>query len=98
MVKCDCDIELLPDPAADADAQRERDVGRLYEKAFAANLDPEKLDDLVHDLASSIAADTNNGGLEAQIRFLVRECGAKVTEKQIEAIIAAPLGEDQGES
>lgn len=34
-------------------------------------IDDSKLDVLVHDVASSIASDTNNSGVEQQVRFLM---------------------------
>jgi hypothetical protein len=33
------------------------------------------LDDTVHDAASSLGTDANNGGLDAQIDFLMDTCG-----------------------
>lgn len=42
------------------------------------------LDDLVHDLASSEASQVNNGGLAAQIPFLLRHLGVEATVAAIE--------------
>ena len=47
----------------------------------------EDLDDLVHELAASVAADVNNGGLEDQIRYLVDGIGAQHTERQLDELI-----------
>jgi len=79
--KCDCDMELQPEPEVAAV------VERLMDKADAAGLQPEDLDDLVHDLASSVAADVNNGGLEDQLRYLVDGIGAQHTERQLDELI-----------
>ena len=62
-------------------------VERLVEKADSAGLKPEDLDELVHELASSIAADINNGGLEDQVRYLVEGLGAEHAERQIDDLI-----------
>ena len=78
---CDCDMELQPESEATAV------VERLVNKAEAAGLDPEDLDDLVHDLAASVAADVNNGGLEDQIRYLVDGIGAQHTKRQLDELI-----------
>ena len=62
-------------------------VGRLTDKAEAAGLQPEDLDELVHELASSIASDINNSGLDGQVAYLVKEMGAQQVEKQIDGLI-----------
>jgi len=62
-------------------------VERLASKADSAGLEPEDLDETVHELASSVAADVNNGGLEEQIRYLVEGLGAKHAEKQLDELI-----------
>jgi hypothetical protein len=79
--KCDCDMELQPEPDVAAV------VDRLTNKADAAGLVAEDLDDLIHDLASSVAADVNNGGLEDQLRYLVDGIGAQHTERQLDELI-----------
>ena len=65
---CDCDCELQPEVADDG---RSAEVERLANKADAAGLQPEDLDNLVHDLAASVAADVNNSGLEGQLHYLI---------------------------
>jgi hypothetical protein len=60
---------------------------RLAEKAESAGLQPEDLDETVHELASSVAADVNNGGLEEQVRYLVEGLGAEHAEQQIDELI-----------
>ena len=83
--KCDCDMELQPEAADDG---RSADVERLTNKADAAGLQPEDLDNLVHDLAASVAADVNNSGLEGQLQYLVDGIGAQHTERQLDELIA----------
>ena len=70
-----------------ADDDRAAVVERLADKAESAGLEPEDLDEAVHELASSIAADVNNGGIEEQVRYLVKETGAQQTERQIDELI-----------
>ena len=60
---------------------------RLADKADKAGLQPEDLDEMVHELASSIASDTNNGGVDEQVKLLVKEMGAQQTERQIDELI-----------
>jgi hypothetical protein len=62
-------------------------VERLADKVETAGLQPEDLDEMVHDLASSIASDVNNEGVEGQVRYLVKEMGAQHTEKQLNELI-----------
>ena len=40
-----------------------------------------------HELASSVAADINNGGLEDQVRYLVEGLGAQHAERQIDELV-----------
>ena len=84
--KCDCDMELQPDAGATAE-DRAAVVERLSNKADAAGLQPEDVDNLVHDLAASVATDVNDGGLEDQIRYLVEGIGVQHTERQIDELI-----------
>ena len=60
---------------------------RLADKVKAAGSQPEDLDDLVHDLASSIAANANNGGLEEQVKYLVEGLGVDQAERQIDELV-----------
>lgn len=62
-------------------------VERLASKADSAGVQPEELDETVHELASSVAADINNGGLEDQIRYLVEGLGAKYAEARLDDLI-----------
>jgi len=68
-------------------AASEQQIERLVDKADAAGLEPEDLDEIVHDLAASIAADVNNGGLDEQIRYLVDGMGVQQTERQLDDLI-----------
>lgn len=70
-------------------------VERLGEKADKAGLQPEDLDEMVHELASSIASDTNNGGVDEQLRYLVEEMGAQQTERQIDELIEERRNKDE---
>jgi hypothetical protein len=79
-------MELQPEAGAAVD-NRAAVVERLTNKADVAGLQPEDLDDLVHDLAGSVAADVNNGGVEDQIAYLVDGLGAKHTERQLNELI-----------
>ena len=36
---------------------------------------PAFLDDIVHDAASTLASNANNGGVDAQLDFLMDKCG-----------------------
>ncbi len=63
-------------------------VTKLTAKAHSAGLHPEDLDETIHDLTSSTAADINNGGLDAQVRYLVKEMGTRHAEEQIDKLIA----------
>jgi len=78
---CDCDMALQPEPEAPVVVQR------LVDKAEAAGLQAEDLDEAVHELADSFAADANNGGLEEQIRYLVGGLGAQHTERLLDELI-----------
>jgi hypothetical protein len=62
-------------------------VQRLVDKAEAAGLQPGDLDDLVHDLASGVASDTNNGGLDEQFRYLVEALGVEDAERQLDELV-----------
>ncbi len=40
-----------------------------------------------HGLASGVAADINNGGLEEQVRYLVERLGTEHAERQLEELV-----------
>lgn len=84
----DCNIDMELQPVGQVEQQdHQAAVEQLVAKAEAAGLEPEYLDDAVHELAASIAADTNNGGLDDQIGYLVAEMGVEGTEKQLDRLI-----------
>ena len=74
--QCKRDMELQPEAEATAD-DRAAVVKRLVNKAESAGLQPEDLDETVHDLVSGVASDINNGGLEDQVKYLVEGLGAR---------------------
>ncbi|SMB96844.1 hypothetical protein SAMN00808754_1683 [Thermanaeromonas toyohensis ToBE] len=44
--------------------------------ARECGIKPEDLDELVHEFKAAEAAEINNGGLEAQLEYLVQCCGS----------------------
>jgi hypothetical protein len=62
------------------------EYGRLCGLADSLDVQPEWLDEAVHDAFGSSAADINNQGISEQIRFLMERLGVKGAEK---AILAA---------
>ena len=86
-------------PEADVTADdRAAVVERLAEKADASGLKAEDCDEMVHELAASVAADVNNGGLEDQIAYLVDGLGAQHTERQLDELIEEPQTNQKKES
>jgi hypothetical protein len=85
-------------PGEEQDCQRQEEAGpalstdELVAWARSRGLSPEDLDDRVHDLVSAQASNLNNGGLGAQIKFLVEQLGAAETRK-----LLAELAADQAE-
>ena len=69
-------------------------IERLVDKADAAGLEPEDLDEIVHEFAASVAADVNNGGLDDQIRYLVDGMGVQQTERQLDDLIESQPREE----
>jgi len=49
-------------------------------------IEPEQLDDLVHDQQGETAASIDNGGLESQLAFLVECCGVDFVEKEFDKL------------
>jgi hypothetical protein len=74
--------ETGPPTAADS-LERQQRLEQLLEKADAAGLEDEDLDETVHELAASIASDVNNSGLDGQLGFLLDEMGHEATLKQL---------------
>ena len=54
------------------------------EKARSLRIESRDLDDVVHDAVSSTASAVNNGGLSAQIAFLIEQLGTEETKRLIE--------------
>jgi len=50
-------------------------IQTLVQEADACGMDEDTLDEVVHDIASEIATDVNNGGIEAQIAFIIEKQG-----------------------
>lgn len=73
-----------------ADLKTSLPIQRMVTLAEELNIDPHDLDDLVHDLASNTASDTNNGRLDVQIAYLLDEVGEAETAQAIRS--AAPKG------
>lgn len=48
---------------------------KLVSWAEARGIAPEDLDELVYEFKAAEASDINNGGLEAQLRYLLECCG-----------------------
>ena len=65
---------------------RRQETERLIQQAEENGVQPERLDELVHEIASSHAASINNGGLSEQIEYLVKELGAA----EVERILSGP--------
>jgi len=61
--------------------ERDKQIEALQEKFEDREDDSEKLDDLVIDAACSIGSAVNNGGVAAQIEFLIEN---GFTTKEIE--------------
>ena len=76
------------------DCPSEEQIERLVDKADAAGLEPEDLDEIVHEFAASIAADVNNGGLDDQVRYLVDGMGVQQTERQLDDLIESQPREE----
>ena len=70
------------------------EIERLVDKADTAGLEPEDLDEIVHEFAASIAADVNNGGLDDQVRYLVDGMGVQQTERQLDNLIESQPREE----
>jgi hypothetical protein len=66
--------------------------GRLLELAERYGVAPEDVDDLVHDVHSREASDINNGGLSAQLDYLVGELGEGLAEAEIRDLVVGWLG------
>jgi hypothetical protein len=74
--------------------QCEKDDGRtqaidaLLAKAEAAGLKAEDLDETVHEMTASIAADVNNSGMDGQLGYLIDEMGGEAVGKELDRLAA----------
>jgi hypothetical protein len=86
------DVPVIVGYYCDAEEQVDEDNGRdqatdaLLTKAEAAGLEPEDLDEIVHELAASIAADVNNDSLDGQIGYLIDQMGVQAATKQVDRL------------
>jgi hypothetical protein len=78
--------------------QRRTEAARLIQEAGKLGVQPEDLDDAVHDAANVPASEINNGGLDNQIPFLVEELGTEETQRLLEEVAASKNKLDQGEN
>jgi DNA-binding transcriptional regulator YbjK len=72
------------EPADAFPTDRDQLLEQLVAKAEAAGLKAEDFDETVHELASGIAADINNAGLEDQLRYLIAEWGGEAAGREID--------------
>jgi hypothetical protein len=72
-------------PAADTP---ENNLAALLAEATARGVSSEDLDEAVHDAVDGLAASVNNGGLGAQIEFLMQRLGADETRRLLGACLA----------
>ncbi|MCK2240050.1 MULTISPECIES: hypothetical protein [unclassified Crossiella] len=82
-------VRNTPTTAAGEDP-RTQAARRLTALAENLGLLPEDLDDTVHDQASRPATAINNGGLDAQIFYLVEQMGEAETEQAIRELAEEP--------
>jgi hypothetical protein len=73
-----------------ASQARRAAVKGLLERAEAGGLEPEALDELIHDAAATTAAAINNGGLQEQIEYLVDRFGVEDASKTLDGLLAGP--------
>jgi hypothetical protein len=67
---------------------------RLIRKAEELGIEPELLDEAVHDAADSAAASINNAGVDDQITYLIEQCGPEETEELLVGLLDAEESED----
>jgi hypothetical protein len=67
---------------------------RLIRKAEELGIEPDLLDEAVHDAADSAAASINNAGVEDQITYLVEQFGAEAVEEILDGPPHADEAED----
>ena len=59
---------------------------RLIRKAVELGVEPEQLDEAVHDAAAAAAASINNAGVEDQVTYLIEQFGVEETEKILDEL------------
>jgi hypothetical protein len=74
---------------------RERILESLLAQTEKLGLEAEDLDEAVHELASRIAADTNNAGLDSQLGYLTDAMGGQAVSRQLDWLAAAKSVPDQ---
>ena len=79
-----CDADEL----GDEDDGRDPAIHDLLAKAEAAGLKAEDLDEIVHELTTSIAADINNLGMDGQIAYLIEQMDVQGATKQLDRLVA----------
>lgn len=65
----------------------DREIEAIVTDLESQGLDPADLDALVHDLASGEASNANNGGLAAQVRYMLNVCGVDGCKATIEQLV-----------
>jgi hypothetical protein len=83
---CSDAVDMALAKHGDEDDSRSPAINALLAKTEAAGLKAEDLDEIVHELTSSIAADVNNSGIDGQLSYLIEEMGVQETTKQIEQL------------
>ena len=73
--------------------QQQQEAVKLIERASQLGIQPEDLDGLVHDTASNPASAINNGGLAAQIEWLVGRLGPSAVEDHLTAMARGKRGD-----
>jgi hypothetical protein len=77
---------LVPGDEESCDGGPRPDVRQLVDWAKSHGLQPDDLDDAVHDNAAALASGINNGGLAEQIEFLVDQQGVPETQALLTGI------------
>ena len=80
--------QTLPRSVPKARSGESTSAAELIDWAESQGLLSEDLDGEIHDRASAAASDLNNGGLPAQIGFLVGQFGVAETRKLLTQIVA----------
>lgn len=76
----------MTNPVSDEDVKR---LVELLQGARDQETVQENLDELVHETKAGEAAEVNNGGYDAQARYLIETLGAKEAEAEIRSRLAS---------